>query len=137
MLIFESIPACGTGQIVDVSFLDESVHLISACQVAGFRHVIGTSWEIKDESCIEIAKMIIEGSSVSIRGPNEKRSLAQISCASPKSSPLEVFGVLDSSHVSTVVSLDGVFKESKFMIAQRLLVFVRPLLAKHAASVCK
>ncbi|KAF5570115.1 hypothetical protein FPANT_13817 [Fusarium pseudoanthophilum] len=34
--------ACGTGEIQDARHLDESVHLISGCQLAGFRHVIGT-----------------------------------------------------------------------------------------------
>jgi CHAT domain-containing protein len=36
------LSACGTGRIRDERFFDESVHLISACQLAGFRHVIGT-----------------------------------------------------------------------------------------------
>ncbi|KAF2189925.1 hypothetical protein K469DRAFT_519559, partial [Zopfia rhizophila CBS 207.26] len=35
---------------------DESIHLISACQLAGFRHVTGTLWDVNDESCVDMAK---------------------------------------------------------------------------------
>jgi CHAT domain-containing protein len=30
---------------------------MSACQLAGFRHVIGTLWEVNDESCVDMAKL--------------------------------------------------------------------------------
>ena len=46
------LSACGTGEMRDESLVDESIHLISACQLAGFRHVIGTLWEVNDESCV-------------------------------------------------------------------------------------
>ncbi|WKT52881.1 hypothetical protein QSH57_003443 [Fusarium oxysporum f. sp. vasinfectum] len=39
------LSACGTGQIKSQRLFDEGIHLISACQLAGFRHVIGTLWE--------------------------------------------------------------------------------------------
>ena len=83
-----------------MSFLNEGVHLDSACPVAGFRHVIGTSWEVKDESCVEIAEITTQCSSEVIRGHNAKRSPAQISCASPMSSPLEfsVFSNVPCKH---------------------------------------
>lgn len=50
------LSACGTGQIEDERSVDESIHLIAACQMAGFRHVIGTLWEVADESCKEVAE---------------------------------------------------------------------------------
>ena len=50
------LSACGTGQIKDHRLFDENVHIISACQLAGFRHVIGTLWEVKDESCLEMSR---------------------------------------------------------------------------------
>jgi CHAT domain-containing protein len=50
------LSACGTGRINDDKFVDESVHLISACQLAGFRHVIGTLWEVNDEFCVDMAR---------------------------------------------------------------------------------
>ncbi|KAG7404064.1 hypothetical protein Forpe1208_v015791 [Fusarium oxysporum f. sp. rapae] len=49
--------ACGTGQIQDAKHLDESVHLISACQLAGFRHLIGTLWKVHDKTCVEVARI--------------------------------------------------------------------------------
>lgn len=54
------LSACGTGRIRDERFFDESIHLISACQLAGFRHVIGTLWEVIDELCVDMARMTYE-----------------------------------------------------------------------------
>ncbi|PNP79491.1 hypothetical protein FNYG_07107 [Fusarium nygamai] len=55
------LSACGTGRIRDKRFVDESIHLISACQLAGFRHVIGTLWEVNDELCVNMARITYEG----------------------------------------------------------------------------
>ncbi|KAH8736878.1 CHAT domain-containing protein [Ilyonectria robusta] len=52
------LSACGTGRIKNDKFVDESIHLIGACQVAGFRHVIGTLWEVYDEQCVDTAVSI-------------------------------------------------------------------------------
>lgn len=52
------LSACGTSRIRDQRLLDESLHLISACQLAGFRHVIGTLWEVEDEACVEVAETV-------------------------------------------------------------------------------
>lgn len=54
------LSACGTGRVQDERFIDESIHLISACQLAGFRHVIGTMWEVKDEHCVDVAQTTYE-----------------------------------------------------------------------------
>ena len=43
------LSTCGTGQIHNEQFLDESIHLISAIQQAGFRHVIDTLWGVDDD----------------------------------------------------------------------------------------
>ncbi|VUC25806.1 unnamed protein product [Clonostachys rosea] len=56
------LSACGTGRIDERSgLMDESIHLISSCQLAGFRHVIGTLWEVNDEICVGVAKTVYEG----------------------------------------------------------------------------
>jgi CHAT domain-containing protein len=55
------LSACGTGRIKGEKFVDENFHLISACQLAGYRHVIGTLWEVKDEICVEVARITYEG----------------------------------------------------------------------------
>ena len=52
------LSACGTGEIRDQNLFDENIHLISACQLAGFRHVIGTLWHVDDEICVDMAKIV-------------------------------------------------------------------------------
>jgi CHAT domain-containing protein len=54
------LSACGTGEIKNKRFIDESIHLISACQLAGFRHVIGTLWEVNDEFCLDMSRITYE-----------------------------------------------------------------------------
>ncbi|KAG5803603.1 hypothetical protein H9Q74_012431 [Fusarium xylarioides] len=54
------LSACGTGQIGGDAFFDESIHLISACQLAGFRHVVGTLWEVSDKSCVEVSQTVYQ-----------------------------------------------------------------------------
>ena len=48
------LSACGTGQIKDNKSVDESINLISACQLAGFRHVIGTLWEVSGHTADQV-----------------------------------------------------------------------------------
>ncbi|UPK96901.1 hypothetical protein LCI18_007836 [Fusarium solani-melongenae] len=55
------LSACGTSRIQQERYMDESMHLVSACQLAGFRHVIGTLWEVNDEICVEMARITYEG----------------------------------------------------------------------------
>lgn len=52
------LSACETGQVSDEKFRDESIHLISAYQLAGFRHVIGTLWSVDDLACVEMAREV-------------------------------------------------------------------------------
>ena len=54
------LSACGIGEIKHDNLTDEAVHLISACQLAGFRHVIGTLWKVNDQLCVEAAIMTYE-----------------------------------------------------------------------------
>ncbi|CAH0025736.1 unnamed protein product [Clonostachys rhizophaga] len=51
------LSACSTGRIEDESLLDEGLHLISACQLAGFQNVIGTLQKANDLHCSQVAKM--------------------------------------------------------------------------------
>ncbi|KAF8534365.1 CHAT domain-containing protein [Trichophaea hybrida] len=50
------LSACSTGDNRDRQLLDEGIHLMSACQLAGFRHVIGSLWEVSDKHCVDAAK---------------------------------------------------------------------------------
>jgi len=50
------LSACSTGENRDSRLLDEGIHLMSACQLAGFRSVIGSLWEVSDKHCVDVAK---------------------------------------------------------------------------------
>lgn len=54
------LSACSTGEIRAEKLIDESIHLVSAYQLAGFRHVVGTLWEVSDEYCVDMAKAFYE-----------------------------------------------------------------------------
>ncbi|KAH7109804.1 CHAT domain-containing protein [Dactylonectria macrodidyma] len=54
------LSACGTGEILDEGSVDESIHLANACQLAGFRHVVGTLWSVDDRLCVDMARMTYE-----------------------------------------------------------------------------
>jgi len=49
------LSACSTAQVPDARLLDEAIHLTSAFQLAGSRHVIGTLWRIDSEAAIDVA----------------------------------------------------------------------------------
>ncbi|KAK7744054.1 hypothetical protein SLS53_003571 [Cytospora paraplurivora] len=55
------LSACGTGLVRHERFFDESLHLISGYQMAGFRHVVGTLWRVDDEISAEMAILTYEG----------------------------------------------------------------------------
>lgn len=54
------LSACGTGQVKHDGLIDEGLHLISAYQLAGFKHVVGTLWEVNDDVCVDVAVMTYE-----------------------------------------------------------------------------
>ncbi|KAK6526593.1 hypothetical protein TWF694_005175 [Orbilia ellipsospora] len=54
------LSACSTGASKDESLFHEAVHLINAHKVLGFRHVIGTLWEVSDKHCVHIVKRFYE-----------------------------------------------------------------------------
>ena len=54
------LSACSTGANDAVELADEGVHLVSAFQLAGFRHAIGTLWEVSDMHCVDVARVFYE-----------------------------------------------------------------------------
>jgi CHAT domain-containing protein len=54
------LSACSTGANEVDRLIDEGIHLVSACQLAGFRHVVGTLWEVSDRYCVDVAKIFYE-----------------------------------------------------------------------------
>jgi tetratricopeptide (TPR) repeat protein len=43
------LSACSTGENAAEGLLDESISLMTACQLAGFRHIVGSLWETYDK----------------------------------------------------------------------------------------
>jgi tetratricopeptide (TPR) repeat protein len=54
------LSACSTGANEADRLLDEGIHLVSALQLAGFRHVVGTLWEVSDKHCVDVARVLYE-----------------------------------------------------------------------------
>ncbi|KAK6513161.1 hypothetical protein TWF506_009326 [Arthrobotrys conoides] len=54
------LSACSTGSNKVMTLCDESINLIGASQSAGFRHVIGSLWEVNDLQCASVAKTVYE-----------------------------------------------------------------------------
>jgi hypothetical protein len=53
---FAYLSACHTASARDLRLLDESIHLASVIQLAGFPSVIGTLWKVQDKTSIDVAK---------------------------------------------------------------------------------
>ena len=54
------LSACSTGANKTVRLADEGINLINAFQLAGFRHVVGTLWEVSDMHCVDVARVLYE-----------------------------------------------------------------------------
>ena len=54
------LSACSTGANEADRLADEGIHLVSALQLAGFRHVVGTLWEVSDQHCVDVARVLYE-----------------------------------------------------------------------------
>jgi hypothetical protein len=50
------LSACSTAVCNDSRLADESLHIVSSFQLAGFRHVIGTLWDTIDWACQDVAR---------------------------------------------------------------------------------
>lgn len=54
------LSACSTSTNQVESLADEPIHLANACQLAGFRHMVGTIWEVSDENYVEVAEILYQ-----------------------------------------------------------------------------
>jgi len=68
------LSACSTGDNQELNLLDEGIHLMGACQLAGFRHVIGSLWEVSDKHCVDVAKDVY---STMIKADMSDKSVSQ------------------------------------------------------------
>ncbi|KAG4269183.1 hypothetical protein FPRO04_12172 [Fusarium proliferatum] len=51
------LSACRTGTNMESRLSDEGIHLVGAFHLIGFRHVIGTLWEVSDRHCVDVAEV--------------------------------------------------------------------------------
>ncbi|KAL0631679.1 hypothetical protein Q9L58_009459 [Maublancomyces gigas] len=49
------LSACSTADNASADLADESIHIASGFQLAGFTHVLGTMWESNDAACRQVA----------------------------------------------------------------------------------
>lgn len=54
------LSACSTSANERIRLVDEAIHLAGSLQLAGFRHVVGTLWEVDDECCVDVARTVYE-----------------------------------------------------------------------------
>ncbi|KAI0459167.1 CHAT domain-containing protein [Xylaria acuta] len=54
------LSACSTSANEELGLSDEAIHLVGACQLAGFRHVVGTLWTVSDMACVDVARRVYE-----------------------------------------------------------------------------
>ncbi|KAM7211575.1 hypothetical protein V8F06_013045 [Rhypophila decipiens] len=54
------LSACSTVFNEAVQLTDEGIHLVSAFQLAGFRYVVGSLWEVSDRDCVDVARVLYE-----------------------------------------------------------------------------
>lgn len=52
------LSACSTGSTGADNLADEGLHLMSACQLVGFRHVVGSLWAVSDRHCVDVAQTL-------------------------------------------------------------------------------
>jgi hypothetical protein len=50
------LSACSTAEIASTRYADESLHIASAFQVAGFPSVIGALWPTRDDVCVKVTE---------------------------------------------------------------------------------
>ncbi|KAI2464029.1 CHAT domain-containing protein [Annulohypoxylon bovei var. microspora] len=76
------LSACLTGANDFEHLIDEGVHLISAFHLIGFQHVIGTLWQVQDETCAKIAESVYAALSefINTAGLNEDKDDGEVIC---------------------------------------------------------
>ncbi|KAK6540848.1 hypothetical protein TWF694_008231 [Orbilia ellipsospora] len=76
------LAACSTSNNSAEDLQDEAIHLAAACQLAGFRHVVGSLWEVSDRYSVDAAREIYTtiscGKSVSLGVHRATRLLRDI-----------------------------------------------------------
>lgn len=74
------LSACSTARNDSVKLADESIHIASAFQLAGFSHVLATLWESNDKACLQVSsefyRLLFANEPLSSDGGHGKVSMA-------------------------------------------------------------
>jgi len=54
------LSACSTAESLTTGLEDEVMHIATAFQTAGFKHVVATAWQANDSTCREVARQFYE-----------------------------------------------------------------------------
>jgi CHAT domain-containing protein/tetratricopeptide (TPR) repeat protein len=85
------LSACSTSENQTENLHDEAIHLVTACQLAGFQHVVGSLWEVSDQYSVNVAEEVyktivddgvIDGEKISWGVHNAVRRLRDITSQS-------------------------------------------------------
>lgn len=82
-----------------VCLLDKCIYPVSRVQLAGFRHVVGTLWEISDWYCVQVTKKFYKALLPDNEGEDKTKSefTDDDVCCSP--------------HLAVLVLRDGIFEQ--------------------------
>ena len=61
------LSACNTAANLTSGLIDEGIHLMGACQIAGFQNIIGTLWKVSDSFSVNIAREVYKGVHLAVR----------------------------------------------------------------------
>jgi tetratricopeptide (TPR) repeat protein len=71
------ISACSAAEVKAQELADEGLHIVSAFQVAGFAHVIGSLWSVDDDVCVDLAEVFYER----LISSDDQRSISSVAAA--------------------------------------------------------
>jgi CHAT domain-containing protein len=54
------LSACSTGANQAARLADESIILVGVLQLAGFRHMVGTLWEVSERHFVDVVRGLYE-----------------------------------------------------------------------------
>jgi CHAT domain-containing protein len=98
-LVISLLARSSTGAIRADRHVDEGIHLASTFQLAGFRHVIGTLWEVSDAHCVDIARIVYE--TIRDNGMTDRRSIKEfIAVRALRDGQIKMISARDHSSVT-------------------------------------
>ncbi|KAI4148276.1 MAG: hypothetical protein LQ340_005153, partial [Diploschistes diacapsis] len=107
------LSACFTSASEEEKLYDEGLNLVAACQLAGFRHVIGTLWEVADQQCVKVASILYQ--TLCEKGLTDTAVALGLHCAlrTLRDESILKEGVETEKAASTPTVIDGVNRKGR------------------------